>query len=390
MPEEKGDLSKARDSAQAAGLGLSGTIMRHNRSLIERVWAREPRYRAIWVAATPLSAVYAVMLAARSVWWRAAARRAPLPTISVGNLTTGGNAKTPFTLFLAERLRQRGLRIGIVSRGYRGHSARSAKLVSDGRRLLLTPREAGDEPVMLAKLFDGPVAVARRRINGIELLAAGSALDAVVLDDAFQHVRLRREVDLLLLSERQGVGNGWLLPAGPLRERLRAIRRAHAVVMVGVPGAHKQTFAAPLLDGKLVLKASLEPAALIQLVDGCWHERPPALAGRRVVAVSGIADPTSFYEMLSGLGAHLVSALEYPDHHDYRPTDWDNIVAAATVAEMVVTTEKDLIKLERFVVPETAIYALRLKLTMDEREEARLLTMIMEKVTGLNRPSSAA
>ncbi len=159
--------------------------------------------------------------------------RAPVLTVSVGNLTVGGTGKTPFTLFLASRLQSHGLRVGIVSRGY--HRARSkarAELVADGGKLKVSPEDAGDEPAMMAKSFTGPIAVARRRLDGIELLSKLGPLDAVIMDDAFQHVRLNRDVDLVLVSNERGFGNGWMLPAGPMRESIRAVGRADAIIVM--------------------------------------------------------------------------------------------------------------------------------------------------------------
>src|SRR5580704_8351725 len=200
-----------------------------NRSRLERLWQHDLALheRLLWATLVPAAGAYRVALAARELWWRRMKRRARPLVVSVGNLTLGGNSKTPFTLFLASRLRMRGLRVAIVSRGWgRAPSAERATLVCDGERLLAAPDEAGDEAVMMAKSFAGPIAVARRRIDGIELIEGRlGPLDAVVLDDAFQHVRLRRDVDLLLMSAERGAGNGWVLPAGPMREPLRSEER---------------------------------------------------------------------------------------------------------------------------------------------------------------------
>jgi tetraacyldisaccharide 4'-kinase len=158
------------------------------------------------------------VLTLRERWWRTRSASAGVPTISVGNLTVGGNGKTPFTLFLAARMRARGLAVAIVSRGWgRAIDRGNPMLVSDGTRCLKSPREAGDEPVMMAKSFGGPIAVARRRIDAIRLLCARGRFDAVILDDGFQHLRLHRDLDLLLINAARGFGNGWVLPAGPMR-----------------------------------------------------------------------------------------------------------------------------------------------------------------------------
>src|SRR5260370_40494394 len=128
----------------------------------------QTHYRPLWPAHLPASALYSVALAIRERWWRMMARHAGVTTISVGNLTVGGNGKTPFTLFLASRLRAQGLSVGIVSRGW-GRSGSGAQRVSAGTRILIGPDVAGDEPVMMAKSFYGPIAVARRRIDAIKL-----------------------------------------------------------------------------------------------------------------------------------------------------------------------------------------------------------------------------
>ena len=346
-------------------------------------------HRSSWIAAAPLSVAYAGLLAARAAWWKRFARTPPLPTVSVGNLTVGGNGKTPFTLFLATRLRQRGIRAAIVSRGYRGHGFRNARLVSDGQHIAMTPREAGDEPVMMAKSFDGPLAVARRRIDAINLLAANGLADAVVLDDGFQHVRLRRDFNLLLINQSLGFGNGWLLPAGPLREPMSAIQRADALVLIESPGGARNSIdlaAQDIVQGKRILHARLEPSALTYSEDGNWREAPLMLERRRVMAVSGIANSAGFHAMIGLLGANLLWTLNYPDHYDYRPRDWDNILVRARHAEMLITTEKDLVKLERFATPEISLYALRLNVRMDEDEERQLLGLIMERISHAAAP----
>ncbi|MBV8054112.1 MAG: tetraacyldisaccharide 4'-kinase [Deltaproteobacteria bacterium] len=349
-----------------------------------RRWAQAQVRRLSWMAAAPLSVTYAGILAARAAWWERYAQTPPLPTVSVGNLTIGGNGKTPFTLFLAARLRQCGIRSGIVSRGYGGQASRSARLVSDGQQIAMTPREAGDEPVMLAKSFDGPLAVARRRIDAIELLAANGLADAVVLDDGFQHVRLRRDFNLLLINQSRGLGNGWLLPAGLLREPISAIQRADAIVLIesfGMAGSSIDSCMLDIMRGERILHARLQPSALTYSENGKWREAPLLLGRRRVVAVSGVANSAGFHAMINALGAKLLRTLDYPDHYDYNPGDWKSILAAARQAEMLITTEKDLVKLERFATAHLPLYALRLKVTMEADEERQLLTLIMERIS---------
>jgi tetraacyldisaccharide 4'-kinase len=330
---------------------------------------------------TPLSLVYSGLLKVRAAWWRHYSQVARLPVVSVGNLTVGGNGKTPFALFLARRLRECGLGAGIVSRGYGGRS-RAARLVSDHRRILMTPRQAGDEPVMMAKWFDGPVAIARRRIDAIKLLAANRLAEVVVLDDAFQHVRLRRQCDLVLFNQNVGLGNGRLLPAGPLREPLTALERADAIVFVQCLGLGSSSNAVEpeIARHKIALQARLEPASLTYSDKGDWQQMPLMLKGRRVAAVSGLANPSGFRAMLHTLGASIVAALDYPDHHEYKPRDWKKIEALARDAEMIITTEKDLVKLEHLAPSQFPLFALHLKVLMEPPDENQLLALVLERL----------
>ncbi len=322
------------------------------------------------------------------------AQSAPVATISVGNLTVGGNGKTPFTLFLAGRLRQRGYRVAIVSRGYgRRPSHRAATLVADGGTYFVDAAAAGDEPAMMAHTFDGPIAVARRRLDAIRMLATRAPLDVILLDDAFQHLRLRRDLDLVLIAAPRGVGNGWTLPAGPLREPLSALRRADAVILVSreVPTDHSLP---PGLRRALmtstVLHARVRPRALVRSLDGAWTESTLALKGKRVAAVSGLAEPGGFAAMLRELGAKLVETLEYPDHHRYSPADWRAILSAADGAELVLTTEKDLVKLEGFSPALASLYAVRLEIVMEAADESELLAMVTSCIERKRRASAGA
>jgi tetraacyldisaccharide 4'-kinase len=373
----------------------SSTPTPPNRSRLERLWQSDLALheQLLWAALVPAAGAYRVALAARALWWRRMNRRVRPLVVSVGNLTLGGNAKTPFTLFLASRLRLHGLQVAIVSRGWgRTASAARAILVSDGARLLASVDEAGDEAVMMAKSFAGPIAVARRRIDGIELIEQRlGPLDAVVLDDAFQHVRLGRDVDLLLMNAERGVGNGWLLPAGPMREPLRAARRADAVIAIDGAGAERAWGAIPrsIAAHPRLLRATLRPRALVSPAGAAarWTEVPGSLMGRPVVAVSGLANASGFYRMLRELDADLAGVLEYPDHHVYTTADWQSIVAAGRGGAVLVTTEKDLVKLERFPFERDSLYALRLDVVMDPDAETRLVEMI---VAARAHPGAAA
>ncbi len=324
-------------------------------------------------------------VAIRHGFWRLFQRKAGIPIVSIGNLTVGGNSKTPFTLYLAARLERLGYRVAIVSRGYAAQKKKTpAALVAINGDLKVPPGEAGDEPAMMAHYFKGPIVIARRRIHGLELLKEIGAPEVVLLDDGFQHVRVAREVDLVLVSAEGGFGNGWMLPAGPMREPIRAARRASSAVIVsagaGLPVALTASQTRRLESATKVLRASVRPRALVISEKGAWREMPMPLASRRVLAVSGLANPAGFYAMLRELDADLVGVLEYPDHHAYSAADWQAIVAAARNADLVVTTEKDLVKLERFPFARDSLYALRLEITMNDDDARALDELIVERI----------
>jgi len=358
---------------------MAGRETIHQRLRIEDLWFGKLRWeqRAMVLGLTPAALVYRVAQKIRNRFWQYASKRAAVRTISVGNLTVGGNGKTPFTLFLALRLQAQGLSVGIVSRGFgRIADSNRAALVSDATGIKLSADDAGDEPVMMAKSFRGPIVVAKRRIEGIRLLQQIANVDVVVLDDAFQHRALGRDVDLVLINRERGFGNGHLIPAGPMREPLRTIRRANAAIIVssGIPDLPSAIRPRQMkaISRITTLRATLRPRSLVRYEQGNWTEVPVAMAGRKVVAVSGLADPSGFYAMLHEIETELIGVLEYPDHHVYNTTDWQNIVKAAMEADIVLTTEKDLVKLEKFPFARDSLYALRLEVTMSAEDLARL------------------
>lgn len=356
-----------------------------NRPRIKRLWERELSARDLagWLPLAAAAGLYRLGIGARHLYCRMNKRRAAVTTISVGNLTAGGNGKTPFTLFLASRLQSHGLKVAIVSRGYkRAPTADRALLVADRGVMKISPEEAGDEPTMLAKSFSGPIAVARRRIDGIELLTKLGPLDVVILDDGFQHERLHRDVDLLLVSNERGFGNGWMLPAGPMREPIGSVRRADAILKVnfGDQASALRPSEMAKLSSRKILGAAIRPHSFLAPDNGAWHEIPLGLAGRRVLAVSGLADASTFYAMLRDLDADLVGVFEYPDHHAYTNADWQTIVSAMRDVDITITTEKDLVKLERFPFPRDSLYALRLEVTMQPADAEALDELIMGRM----------
>jgi tetraacyldisaccharide 4'-kinase len=263
--------------------------------------------------------------------------------ISVGNLTVGGSGKTPTTAWLAVGLRRRGHKVVIASRGYGRRSHEPVVVVSDGVQARAGVTAAGDEPLVLAAHAPGvPVLVgADRSVVGLRAVSAFGA-DVLVLDDGFHHHRLARDVELLTIDGRFGFGNGRLLPRGPLREPLSALRYAHAIGIIDGPlmpsdARSLETFAPRALQ----FSARRRPRGVRPLGGG--SEAPPEiLTGLEVGLVAGIARPAALRQTLEGLGAHVVACRAFPDHHTYQARD---VADLTRFAKLWVTTEKDAVKI---------------------------------------------
>lgn len=306
-----------------------------------------------------LGAVYGGAMALRADLYRRgvlARRRLPCKVVSVGNLALGGTGKTPLTMELARRIRVMGWRVAVVSRGYRGGAEDCGAVVSDGRRLLLDAAAAGDEPYLIARRLDGvPVVVGKDRWAAGMTAVARFASQVVILDDGFQHLRLARDLDLLLLDARAPMGNGLIFPAGGLREAPRAARRCDAVVRVsrgegggdeaGIPRgvAHRPRFS-------LILKAFPVAVRFGEAGDTSPAAAAAYLSGRRCVAFAGVADNARFFDDISRLGGEVAASFGFRDHHPYRRADLARMLAAAgqAGARCLVTTAKDAVRLEAF------------------------------------------
>jgi tetraacyldisaccharide 4'-kinase len=308
----------------------------------------------------------------------------PVPVVSVGNLTVGGTGKSPVVVWLAEALEARGYVVAVLSRGY-GRRSRGVHVVASGGRVLVDVEVSGDEPAMIGRRLQGPVVVGERRVAAArEAVERGATV--LLLDDGFQHRALARDFDVLLLDGERPLGNGWLLPAGPLREPAGALARATAVVTVlrdGEAGGDAGRDDAGRTRAPETEEAArnhyvvgLAPASLARPDGDKWIEEPLGrLAGRRILAVVGVARPEGFYRMLRRWGGRMVNALEFPDHHWYDRGDFAAIRSAAREADIIVTTEKDLVKLERFPFARGALFALRVRVVLPDTER------LLEEVT---------
>lgn len=287
----------------------------------------------------PLSLVFGVLVWLRRVFYRIGVFRVehlPVPVIVVGNLNVGGSGKTPLTIALVQWLRQAGYAPGIVSRGY-GGSARAAMPVQPDS----DPAVVGDEPVLLARRAACPVWVGRKRPEAArQLLAFHPEVDVLIADDGLQHIALARDVELVVVDAVRGFGNGWLLPAGPLREPLARLKQVDAVVINGA-----QALASPvsLPASCPAYSMQISGARFVNLAepDRCVtaahfaHE----IDANAPHAIAGIGHPERFFAQLAGLGIKAIPHA-FADHHAYVESDLP--------AGNVLMTEKDAVKCGHF------------------------------------------
>lgn len=304
----------------------------------------------------------------------ATVRRLPCRVISIGNLTLGGTGKTPIVELVAGLLRREGRRVCVLSRGYGGRSQSAITIVSDGKRCLVPPEVAGDEPVLLAEHLVGlPVVVGKDRYAAGMLAIERFGVEVIVLDDGFQHVQLARDFNVLLLDAVRPLGNGRLFPRGDLRERPTGMARADAIVFT-----RWDAEAAPSLTALKLAQPGLplfcsqhEPIDFRALADG--HCLPLAsLKGRRILAFCGIGTPDHFRQTLQGLEAEIVAFAVFPDHHPYTRLEIEQLVQMANQhgAETLVTTEKDGVRLRGLQPWTRQVWELRIRTTIVVQEAA--------------------
>lgn len=268
--------------------------------------------------------------------------RSTLPVVSVGNLAVGGTGKTPVTDYLLKLVAHKGLKPAVVSRGYGGDYSGSYALVSDGKQVLLDAQQCGDEPLLLAKRNPGTVVVvARRRADGLRYLEENFVINLVILDDGFQHMQVARDLDIVLLDSAKPFGNGYVLPAGILRERRTELARADLVLLTRYAGISlpEDYFSAPVLRCRHRLGGQIKSLAG-EVVSFDW------LKEQRVVLFAGVADPLGFFQSVQKLGVEASACLTFSDHVEYGQTEIKRINEATEAGGVLLTTEKDAVKLK--------------------------------------------
>ena len=294
--------------------------------MIARIWSGES---PLWRLLLPLSWLYGLVsgiirlcyqLGLKKAW------RAPCPVVVVGNLTAGGNGKTPVVIWLVEQLQRQGIRVGVVSRGY-GGKAESYPLLLDANS---TTAQAGDEPVLIFQRTGAPVAVSPVRVDAVKALLAAHDLQLIVTDDGLQHYRLARDKEIVVIDGVRRFGNGWWLPAGPMRERASRLSSVDARI---VNGGEAQAGEIPM---------TLRPGEAVNLLT---HERRQVSDLQNVVAMAGIGHPPRFFATLNEWGLQPVRTVALADHKALTEAD---VQALVEPGQQLIMTEKDAVKCRRF------------------------------------------
>jgi tetraacyldisaccharide 4'-kinase len=322
-------------------------------------------------------------------------RQGALPcfVVSIGNIVAGGTGKTPMTLYTAELLKKIGKKPVVVSRGYGGSYKEDSLMVFDGGHVFSTPDECGDEPFMMAHRRLCPVVVGKDRLRaGMRALdSLEPRPEAVVLDDGFQHLGLIRDLDILLFDFNRPLGNTRLLPAGRLRERPQSSgKRADALVFTRCPeGDGDRTQMEAVLrfyPGRPFFKTLHQPYILRWIKKEKKSPDPgldlAALKGKTAVLFSGLAHNRAFYSAMAEHGINILDYLEFKDHHRYKTADFLKInrMAAAKKADLILTTEKDGVKIDKTVewAADVLVIGIRIRFEDPEKFEDFLVSR-MEK-----------
>jgi tetraacyldisaccharide 4'-kinase len=316
-------------------------------------WWREPGLASRLLA--PLAALYGTVAARRM---RRPGRRARAKVICIGNLTVGGAGKTPTAIAAAQALRDIGATPAFLTRGYGGRLAGPVMVAPTH-----SAAQVGDEPLLLAR--GAPTIVAGNRVAGAAA-AADAGADTIVMDDGFQNPSLDKDLSIVVIDGRRGIGNGRVVPAGPLRAPLAAqLPRAHALIVIGEPGPSARAFIesarhgdAPLLTGRLAPDAAAVAA----------------LQGTRVLAFAGIADAEKFFATLREAGIAVAATQRFADHHPFSAAEAAGLIAKAEQSRLtLVTTEKDQARM----VGDPALAALA------ARAKTLPVTLALDKAGGL-------
>ncbi len=326
----------------------------------------------------PFSAIYSLVLKCRKFGYDhfITPNRLPAKVICIGNITLGGTGKTPAVIAVAQEAKKRGHNPCILTRGYKG-KAKDISFVSRGDGPLLSPLEAGDEACLMANTLKKVTIIKGKDRFRAGIAAFDNAQLAIVnlqeptlfiLDDGFQHWKLHRDVDVLLIDATNPFGNERLFPEGIMREPFEAMKRAHVIVITKADKAEPNII--QNISRKIkqynheapIFNASHRPVGLVNIAGDVIGL--DTLKDKDIHAFSGIANPSYFQSGLAKCGARIIKFHKFKDHHFYTQSEINEISAAANGLD-IITTEKDMIKLKDFNMPEN-LWALKIEFTIDD------------------------
>lgn len=345
------------------------------------------------IGLAPLAALYGAITQARLALYRRGllnVSQLAAPVISVGNITTGGTGKTPLVEFIARALALKGQKVCVLTRGYGREKAHRRVVVSDGQSVLARENIAGDEARLLAEKLQGIAAVISdaNRFTAAEWAIKNLGSEVFVLDDGFQHLRLARNLNIVVIDATRPWGLGHLLPWGHLREPVRGLSRADCLVItradqLDLVSALREEIARlvpnkPLFTSHMTMR-SLGPVGEQSVKDVGRLTKEIATVAQPIAAFCGIGNPASFITLLQGAGYNPVSTTFFPDHCRYSRDDINQIVrnAKEAGANSLITTAKDAVKLRDFAI-ELPCYALEIEISVDD--ESRFLEMVYASV----------
>lgn len=304
--------------------------------MIEKLWYG--KNKSFWLL-LPFSLLYGFIASVRRQLYTLGVLKSwqsPVPIIVIGNLSAGGNGKTPLAISLIEALKSKGLKVGLVSRGYGGKSDHYPLVLDEHTGT----EQAGDEPVLIFQRTHIPVAVAPKRVDAVKALLESYQLDVILTDDGLQHYALARDIEIVVVDGKRQFGNGWWIPAGPMRERRERLKSVDLIIINGdstgdiVNQFPDKTFTMQLLPGHVVNLLTNQQCELSSL--------------HHICAIAGISNPKRFFDMLIKMKADLVHTESFADHQNFTLPLLEKVVENN---QTLLMTEKDAVKCRQFALP---------------------------------------
>ncbi|MDO9026524.1 MAG: tetraacyldisaccharide 4'-kinase [bacterium] len=340
----------------------------------------------------PISLLYGLIMVLRAGAYNTGlfrSHKAAVPVISIGNIVAGGTGKTPMAIYVTQILMGQGFRTAVLSRGYKRKAEskkqkKNIQVVSDGLSILCLADEAGDEPFLMASRLLGTkerpgalVIVGRDRVAGAEK-AEELGAQVIVLDDGFQHLPLKRDLDIVLLDSQRPYDNGWLLPAGMLREPKRALERAEAIVLTRCNNLNSEF---RMQNSEAAMFETRHKAGQPYKFADRSTSGLEALKSSKIILFSGIARPESFEQSVRQAGLSFTAHIKYPDHHHYSPDHLKEIAKKAEGCDYLLTTEKDAVKLRPGLDLGKPLFVLPVEIEfMDEDQKQRFNQSVLDGV----------